>query len=160
MSLKDPSQKMSKSAASPLSRILITDDAPTISKKVRAALTDPLNKIQYDPSNRPGISNLIEILSHFSPNTLSSDAEYQPCEEIAAEFEGSSYLAFKEHVACTITKNLEGIREKYLELTETKTGKFFVETVAIAGRAAAERNAESTLNLVKEAVGLTGDRSY
>jgi tryptophanyl-tRNA synthetase len=158
MSLKDPSQKMSKSAVDPRSRILITDDAPAISEKVRLALTDSVQGIEYDPSSRPGISNLIEILSHFTPNSSPSDTEHQSCEDIAAEFGSSSKRAFKEHVAGTITNNLKDIRERYLELTETKGGKLYVETVAIAGREAAERSAESTLDLVKEAVGLIGRR--
>jgi tryptophanyl-tRNA synthetase len=160
MSLKDPTQKMSKSATDPRSRILITDSPSAISDKIRLALTDSIEGISYDPSTRPGISNLIELVSHFSPTSTSlaieSNAEtaYRSCQDTASEFQNSSMRAFKEHVSSVISKALEEVRENYLELTGTKEGEHFVSTVAEAGRESARVRAEGTLERVKLAVGL------
>merc|ERR1711939_634674 len=62
MSLKRPTQKMSKSDADPKSRILITDTREEIHAKVKGAITDSEPGISFDPEKRPGVSNLIEIL--------------------------------------------------------------------------------------------------
>ena len=62
-SLKDPTQKMSKSDDDPRSRILLSDSNEAIAAKIRHALTDSVGDISYDPQKRPGVSNLIDICS-------------------------------------------------------------------------------------------------
>ena len=76
MSLKEPTSKMSKSHADEKSRIILTDSPAAIRQKVKVALTDSEASITYDPTRRPGVSNLIEILSHL---------EGVSCEEIATD---------------------------------------------------------------------------
>lgn len=143
MSLKEPNNKMSKSAADPKSRILLTDSAATIQKKVKVALTDSEPVITYDPENRPGVSNLIEMLSHF---------ENVSCQEIAAEYSGASLRSLKEHVGSRIAESLEGVRERYLEIIDERGG--FLDDVAEEGGRVARDSADKTMWKVKRAMGL------
>lgn len=143
--MKDPSSKMSKSHSDPRSMILLTDTDQEISMKIRSALTDSEPGISYDPHKRPGVSNLLEILSHLeegvSPN------------EIAAIYHSTSLRAFKERVAEELSLHLRDIRERYVHLmSEENAG--VLEDVARAGSSVANKNAEQTMNIVRNAVGL------
>lgn len=143
MSLKDPTSKMSKSHADERSRILLTDSPQQISKKVKVALTDSEPMITYDPVRRPGVSNLIEILSHL---------EGISCDEIAAEYHSSSLRALKDHVAGRIAHHLGDIRARYLEIMDDQTG--LLESVSQQGAEAAQANARQTMRQVRDAIGL------
>ncbi|PKX95758.1 tryptophan--tRNA ligase MSW1 [Aspergillus novofumigatus IBT 16806] len=143
MSLKEPTLKMSKSHADRRSRIILTDSPAEISKKINAALTDSELTITYDPVRRPGVANLIEILSHFDGRT---------CDEIAMEYRSASLRALKEHLARTLSNHLEGIREKYLSLVGDQTD--YLDSIAEQGSEAARANAELTMEQVKVAMGL------
>lgn len=143
MSLKEPTAKMSKSHADPRSRILLTDSPSDIQKKVKVALTDSEPMITYDPARRPGVSNLIEILSHF---------EEVPCQAIASEYKDASLRALKEHVAVRIADHLRDVRERYLSIMEDRTG--YLDAVAQQGAAGAQASANLTMQQVREAMGL------
>lgn len=62
LNLRDPTQKMSKSAVNPNSRIILSDSADEVSQKIRKAVTDSDHDISYDPVARLGISNLLRLL--------------------------------------------------------------------------------------------------
>ncbi|KAJ5755288.1 hypothetical protein N7533_004831 [Penicillium manginii] len=143
MSLKEPTSKMSKSHPDPKSRILLTDSASEIQKKVKVALTDSEAKISYDPTNRPGVSNLIEILSHF---------EGVSCQEIASEYESASLRSLKEHVGVRIADSLKDIRERYGQIMGDRGG--YLDDVAREGGEAAQASADLTMKKVKKAMGL------
>ncbi|KAK2743078.1 Tryptophan--tRNA ligase, mitochondrial [Onygenales sp. PD_40] len=146
MSLKQPTLKMSKSHPDPRSRILLTDPAEEIQQKIKTALTDSEPGISYDPASRPGVSNLIEILSHVQKDRMSFT-------ELAAEYQDTSLRAFKEHVAAAVAEHLRGIRERYFELMDATPG--YLNSVAAEGALAANENANITLNAVKNATGLS-----
>lgn len=143
MSFKEPTLKMSKSHSDERSRILLTDTPEEIHKKVKGALTDSEPQLSYDPSRRPGVSNLIETLGHF---------EGKSSDDVVSDFQSSSLRALKEHVASTIVSHLQPIRERYFALIENRTG--YLEDVANQGAQAARFNAEVTMKQVKEALGL------
>jgi tryptophanyl-tRNA synthetase len=143
MSLKEPTLKMSKSHADGRSRIVLTDSREVIFKKINAALTDSELTITYDPVRRPGVANLIEILSHFDGRS---------CDEIAMEYRSASLRALKEHLAITLSDRLEGIREKYLSLVGDQTD--YLDSMAEQGCKAARANAALTMEQVKVAMGL------
>ena len=65
MSLQDPTKKMSKSDDNQNNVIRILEDPKSIVKKMKRAVTDSDNppSIRYDWENKPGVSNLLEILS-------------------------------------------------------------------------------------------------
>ncbi|RAK83183.1 tryptophanyl-tRNA synthetase [Aspergillus costaricaensis CBS 115574] len=143
MSLKEPTLKMSKSHVDERSRILLTDSPGQIHKKLKAALTDSETTITYDPLRRPGVSNLLELLSHF---------EGRSCEELVLEFQSTSLRALKENLAHKISNHLQPVREKYFSLMEDKTG--YLEGISEKGARAARANAELTMIRVREAMGL------
>ena len=143
MSLKEPTSKMSKSHADEKSRIILTDSPAEIRKKVKVALTDSEAGVTYDPVRRPGVSNLIEILSHLNGASR---------EEIVREYHGASLRALKERVAEHIISHLQEIRDRYLSLMRDSTG--YLESVAEEGAEAARANSRVTMQHVREAMGL------
>ncbi|KEQ89485.1 putative tryptophanyl-tRNA synthetase [Aureobasidium pullulans EXF-150] len=147
MALDRPTHKMSKSAPNPKSRILLTDSSSAISKKLRVALTDSIEGVTYDPSARPGVSNLIEIAFNLdSSNHGAADpAEY------AKEFEGLSLKALKDKVAEVVDGHLAPIRARFEEIVGGD-GKILEEAAQI-GAEKARKSAESTMKEVRHAVG-------
>lgn len=143
MSLKEPTSKMSKSHTDGRSRILLTDSTEVIHKKMNSALTDSELGITYDPVRRPGVSNLIEILSHI---------EGTPCHELALELQQTSLKGLKQLVATKVSEHLGSIRERYLSLVADRTG--YLDSAAETGAQAARANTEATMAQVKEALGL------
>jgi tryptophanyl-tRNA synthetase len=134
---------MSKSHADEKSRIILTDSPAEIRKKVKVALTDSEPSITYDPGHRPGVSNLIEILSHL---------EGISCEEIASEFHSASLRSLKEHVADRIAHHLEPTRDRYITIMQDKTG--YLDSVAEEGAEAARANTRVTMQQIRDAMGL------
>ncbi|PLB49549.1 tryptophanyl-tRNA synthetase [Aspergillus steynii IBT 23096] len=143
MSLKEPTLKMSKSHVDKRSRILLNDSPEDIHKKIKSALTDSDAGVSYDPVRRPGVSNLLEILSHFDGRS---------CEELAAEYGSSSIQSLKGHLGDQISYHLQPIREKYSSLIEDKTNH--LDVVAEKGARAARANADVTMRRVREVMGL------
>ena len=63
MDLQEPTAKMSKSAATDAGLVYLMDDAATITRKFKRAVTDSESEVRYDRGAKPGISNLLEILA-------------------------------------------------------------------------------------------------
>ncbi|KIX10357.1 tryptophan-tRNA ligase [Rhinocladiella mackenziei CBS 650.93] len=145
MSLKKPTQKMSKSDPDPKSQILITDSAEEIYAKIKGAVTDSTPGISYDPVERPGVSNLIDILKY---TTNSSE----PSEFIARDMSSLSMRAMKEKVAWEVIQALQGIREKFLDLMQPNNDQLFREVTK--GAIKARRRATATLTDVQCSLGL------
>ncbi|ROV98855.1 hypothetical protein VSDG_03747 [Cytospora chrysosperma] len=149
MSLTEPTRKMSKSDASPASRILITDDPASMTRKIMRSLTDlQSDRVTYEPDARPGVSNLLEILS------ILSGEETTP-EETAEGFAGVQHplKALKERTAEAVVRSMGDIRERYLELLARDGGKW-LDDVEAQGAEKARASAEVTMKRVREAVGL------
>jgi tryptophanyl-tRNA synthetase len=106
MDLQDPTSKMSTTSASPAGRVLVLDDAKTIEKKFKTAVTDSGSEVRRAP-DKPGISNLISILS-----VVRGIAP----EEVEREFDGQGYGQFKQAVADAVIDYLAPVRERYEEL--------------------------------------------
>jgi len=146
MNLQQPEKKMSKSDADVGSRILITDEADEIRKKIRRAKTDSVEgPLTYDPVARPGVSNLIEILKHITRST-------KTCEEIVKEIGETTLGALKALVAEEIVKELDGVRERYEALMAE--GDERVDLAMVIGRQHVSGKAGATMKEVREAVGL------
>jgi tryptophanyl-tRNA synthetase len=146
MSLQDPTKKMSKSHADPRSRILITDSAEDILRKILAAKTDSNYYASYDPATRPGVSNLIALLSYFDKAGRTPEELGKACEEMTMP-------DLKRHLAHTVSEALEGVRDRYFEFLKRGDGKYLDE-VEHWGAAKARTQANNTLRRVKEAMGL------
>ena len=141
MSLKEPTSKMSKSDPDGSSRILVTDDADTIRRKVRRAVTDSEARVAYDVERKPGISNLLDILAVFTGNTV---------EELADRYAGSGYGQLKETVAEAVATGLAPVREAYLGLGDDEVQRLMDEGAAEAGE-----RAERTMLEVRRLIGLS-----
>ncbi|KAG8676726.1 hypothetical protein FPOAC1_002734 [Fusarium poae] len=145
MSLNDPTSKMSKSHKSEKSRILITDSSEDIKAKIGSAKTDSIPGITYNQAERPGISNLLDILSIF-------DAEGRKGVELAEQYNDISPKQLKEMVTDAVVGGLAGIRDKYLELLNK--GDQYLDSVESIGAQKAQKSADDTMQIVRGSVGL------
>lgn len=144
MSLREPRSKMSKSDPDPRSRILITDTKEDIHAKIRAAVTDSLEGVEYRPVERPGVSNLVEIAYHIDP-------AHRSVQMIAKDMRQHTMRVFKEHVADLVSEHLKPIREAYRQLMDAPKR---LEEAIEKGTQEASDNAASTMKGVKEVLGL------
>ncbi|KAL4899283.1 hypothetical protein BDW74DRAFT_163837 [Aspergillus multicolor] len=142
MSLKEPTLKMSKSHADERSRIILTDSPEDIRRKVKVALTDSEPGINYDPARRPGISNLIEILSHL---------EDMSCDEIASRYLDASPRTLKEHLSEKLCQVLSPIKEKY---DAVMADGHSLDVISEQGACEARANADITMKMIRKAMGL------
>ncbi len=104
MSLQEPDRKMSKSDTNSGNFVLVTEEPDSIMKKFKRAVTDSGSEVRFDPENKPGISNLLNIYATVKGITT-EDAE--------KEFAGSRYGDFKMAVGSAVCDCLAPIREKY-----------------------------------------------
>ncbi|KAK2728680.1 tryptophanyl-tRNA synthetase [Colletotrichum kahawae] len=146
MSLQQPAEKMSKSAKDSKSRIMITDRPEEIHKKVMSALTDSSNTVSYDPRERPGVSNLLEILSVF-------DGKGRSPSLLAQDYSQASLKDLKQAVSEAVIRGLSGFRERYFHLISADEGRY-LDSVEAQGAERARQSAEETMVIVREATGL------
>jgi tryptophanyl-tRNA synthetase len=107
MDLQAPTAKMSKSADSPQGTLLLLDSPDVVVKKIKSAVTDSGTEVRYDPANKAGVSNLLEIQAAVTG---------RPIPEIESEFEGSGYGGFKSAVADAVVDALHPLQEAYKKL--------------------------------------------
>jgi tryptophanyl-tRNA synthetase len=138
MGLDDPTKKMSKSAGSEYNYIALTDDADTIRKKIKRAVTDSGSEIKYSEDN-PALYNLINIYSSFTGK--------KP-EDIEKMYEGKGYAEFKDGLAEVIIEGLKPIQEKMKSLTDEDVLKILKD-----GAEKVRPIAKKKLDEVKEKVG-------
>lgn len=148
MSLQNPTQKMSKSHKSQWSRILITDTPEEVNKKIMSAVTDSSNFVSYDPAARPGVANLLRLLSCFDESQRTPE---QLASELSSANAGLGML--KKRVSESIIIAMGGIRERYLRLLAEDDGGL-IDHVAAEGARKARIRAQETLGIVREAIGL------
>ena len=141
MALDDPEAKMSKSSESPASYISMLDSPGDIRKKFKRAVTDPGTEVRYDPPSKPGVSNLLSILS------LSGG---QSIPQLEAYFVGQGYGALKEATAEAVIELLRPIQERYQEIMANGG----LEEILDQGAAKAAAVAAPTLYRVQQAMGL------
>ncbi len=139
MSLQEPTQKMSKSDTNELGTIYLMDPPDVIRKKIKRAVTDPGREVRYDPENKPGVSNLMVILSLCSGMSL---------EEISERYDG--YGQFKKDVAEAVVAVLEPLQKRFKELSEPGV----IEEILARGAEEAEAVATPVLRRVQDALGL------
>jgi tryptophanyl-tRNA synthetase len=143
MSLRDGSKKMSKSDASDLSRIALTDDADTIAKKIRKAKTDPapLPETLEALKTRVEADNLVGIYAALADDTK---------ESVLAEFGGKEFSVFKPALADLAVEKLSPINS---EMTRWMAEPDAIDAVLRAGANRARDIARTTMKEVKEIVG-------
>lgn len=150
LSLRDPEQKMSKSSPDPFSRILLTDSDTDIEKKIKRAVTDGEKTISYDPENRPGVSNLLSIMSGLQSTLGNPSGVKEIAEMINREHQGKG-SELKSVVTDIVIECIRPIRE---ELQRIKADGAYLDEVEKLGREKAQGRAAETMEKVKRLVGL------
>jgi tryptophanyl-tRNA synthetase len=145
MSLQQPHLKMSKSHSDPRSRIILTDKPEEISRKIMAARTDSQNSVSYDPVSRPGVSNLLELLSYF-------DNQSRSPESLGEAYADLNLRDFKALVADAISNALAGIGQRFEEVIKADGGRY-LDDIEANGAEKARANAEETMAAVRTAIG-------
>lgn len=144
MGLDDPTKKMSKSSASAASYIALTDDASTITKKIKRAVTDSDGEVLFR-EEKPALSNLLSIYS------LLSD---EPIPTIEARYAGRGYGAFKSDLAEIVVSALAPIQKRFVELE--RDPRIALDVLA-RGADQAREQASAKMTLVRERMGLDLD---
>ena len=107
MDLQEPERKMSTTGGTPQGTVLIADPPEVVRKKVRSAVTDSGSDVRYDPGDKPGISNLLEIMSVATGEAIP---------KLESRYDGGGYGPFKTDVAEAVVALLDPIRTRYDDL--------------------------------------------
>lgn len=142
MSLQDPTKKMSKSDENVNGSIYLMDDADTIVRKCKRAVTDSDSEVRYS-EDKPGVSNLLEIYSTCLGKSI---------EESEKEFAGVGYGDFKMAVAEAVISVLKPMQEEYARLLKEKD---YIDAIIKENDEKAAYFANKTLRKVKKKLGLT-----
>jgi len=140
LDLQDPSAKMSKSL--PAGCVFLLDDEATILKKFKTAVTDSEREIKFDPENKPGVSNLLSIISLVSGKSLT---------DLEKEFVGKGYGDLKQTAGEAVIENLA--RPFKYKVDELLADKFELQKLISQGAQKAATVAEVTLKKVHESLG-------
>ena len=142
MSLGNPTSKMSKS--DPTGCVFLMDSPEEISRKFKRAITDSDTErcVRYDPENKPGVANLMNIYASVTGKSF---------DEIESEFAGKGYGVFKPAVGDAVIETLRPIRE---EAERILADKAYLKQVYTDGAMKASSVARKTLRKVYKRVGL------
>ena len=141
LSLQEPTKKMSKSDENLHGSIFLLDNADTILKKFKKAVTDSGTEIKFNES-RPAINNLLTIYQ------LMTNKTPQTCE---AEFEGKGYGHFKTQLAEAVIEFLKPFQEKAKSYTDAELNEILKN-----GADKARIVARKTLQNVYAKMGIVG----
>jgi tryptophanyl-tRNA synthetase len=139
--LDDPLKKMSKSDENVNGSITLLDDAETIVRKFKRAVTDSGTDIRFDDS-RPAITNLLSIYHLLTGKSV---------EEIEEHFAGKGYAQLKNDLAEATVEFLRPFQERVRHISDEELKRILSEGAEKARAIAAEMMRE-----VKERMGIVG----
>jgi tryptophanyl-tRNA synthetase len=105
--LQEPERLMSTTRGSPQGVVRLIDEPDVVRKKFKTAVTDSGTEVRHDPDEKPGVSNLIEIMAVATGSSIA---------EVEAQFDGQGYGTFKEGVAEAVVELIGPIQQRYREL--------------------------------------------
>lgn len=140
MDLQEPTSKMSKSGDSDAGCVFMLDTPAAIEKKFKRAVTDSENEVRYDIAARPGVSNLLDILSAATGGDR---------ERLADEY--SQYGPLKSDTAAAVIELLQPIQERHSELMADPAE---LSRLLGLGAERARSVASDTLERVHRSIGL------
>jgi len=105
--LQEPERLMSTTRGAPQGVVRMIDPPEVVRKKFKTAVTDSGTEVRHDPDEKPGVSNLIEIMAVATGRSIA---------EVEAQFDGQGYGAFKEGVAEAVVELFAPIQRRYEEL--------------------------------------------
>jgi tryptophanyl-tRNA synthetase len=141
MGLDDPTTKMSKSAAGAGHAVALLDPPAQIRKTIMRATTDSGSGVDFETMG-PGVANLLNIFQAF--------AEWSD-EQMRSHFAGLRYGDLKKQVAEMVVSKLEPVQQRYRQITSDPG---YLDNVLRAGAEAVTPVANSTVQLVKQRMGL------
>lgn len=143
MSLQDPSKKMSKSDDNRNNVIGLLENPKDVEKKIKRAMTDSDEppRVNYDIKNKPGVSNLLDILTGITGKSIAT---------LEQEFEGKMYGHLKTEVATQVSTMLSELQERY---THYRNDEKTLHDIMQDGAKKAQTRAKETLNSVYDAIG-------
>lgn len=140
LDLQDPTAKMSKSLPD-AGTLNLLDEPSVLAKKIKRAVTDTGTEIRYDPENKPGVSNLLVILSAVSGTRVP---------ELESEFAGQGYGRLKSTVADAVVAFVEPLAKRINELLADPAE---IDRILTRGAERAALVAEETVRDVYRRVG-------
>jgi tryptophanyl-tRNA synthetase len=140
MDLQEPERKMATTGGTPQGTVLVLDPPETIRRKFKTAVTDSGRDVVRAP-DKPGISNLIEIMSV---------ATGEPPEAVESRYDGQGYAQFKEDVGEAVAALFEPVRSRYEEL-RAEPGE--LQRLLARGAERAREAAAPTLEAMYERMG-------
>jgi tryptophanyl-tRNA synthetase len=141
MDLQEPTKKMSTTFSSEQGAVYIADTPDQIRKKFKTAVTDSEREIRYDPKEKPGVSNLLEIMSV---------ATGEPIDALERQFENAGYGDLKTAVGESVVELLAPIRERFEAL---RADERELQRLLAVGAEKARRASEPTLEVMYERMG-------
>jgi len=141
MGLQDPEKKMSKSNENANDIVYLLDEPDVILNKLKRAVTDSEKEIKFDVEKKPGISNLLTIMSALTT---------KPIKQLEQDYNGTGYGKFKSDVGETIVEYLKPIQTRYQELIQDLEK---MDTILKHGAYQAHLKAQKVLHRVYEAIG-------
>ena len=139
--LQEPTAKMSKSASTPNGLIELMEDPKRIAKKIRSAVTDTGREIIFDRDNKPGVSNLLTILSAFTGRSV---------EDLVPEYAGKGYGDLKKDVAEAVIAFVEPMQQR-VKLFQDDPAQ--LDKLLLAGAEKARSVASATLAQAYDRIG-------
>ena len=140
MSLQEPTRKMSKSDPED-TFVALVDDPDTIRRKIKRAVTDSDGEIRFDPENKPGVSNLLSIMSALGAGEIDA---------LVNEMQGQGYGALKTRTADCVIAALEPMQAEFKRLIADKA---YLQGVLDENAKTASYLANKTLRKVQKKVG-------
>jgi len=145
LSLRNPEKKMSKSDKDQSSSVYMTDDADTIARKFRKAVTDSIQgEVTFDPVKRPGVSNLVNIIAGIQNNTID--------ETVKNISWMTSHKQLKDYVTEMVVEEFKDKKRLYDSLMEDRAN---LDAICRRGADRAREIASRNLEQVKKQVGLS-----
>ncbi|MGQ0529790.1 MAG: tryptophan--tRNA ligase [Panacagrimonas sp.] len=141
MGLQEPTAKMSKSGDAETDALYLLDSPDTLTRKLKRAVTDLGNEVRFDLREKPGVSNLMSILSATTGVSF---------EQITEQYNGQGYGKLKGAVAEAVVECLKPVQARYTELRADEPGLL---KVLREGAQRASITADDTLRRVHDALG-------
>ena len=139
--LQDPTRKMSKGIGG-TGTVWVLDEPRALTKKVKSAVTDTGREVVFDVGAKPGVSNLLTVLSVVTG---------RPLPALEQDFQGKGYGDLKSAVAEAVVAEFEPVRARYTELVADPAE---LDRLLAEGAARAREVAVTTMATVRERVGL------
>jgi tryptophanyl-tRNA synthetase len=141
MDLQEPTKKMSSTGGTPQGTVLVLDPPETIRRKFKTAVTDSGREVRYAPDEKPGVSNLIEILSVSTGRTIG---------EVEVSYDGQGYGTLKDDVGEAVVELFAPIQQRYAELRGDEAE---LRRLLRVGADKARETSAPTLQLIYERMG-------